>query len=177
MIHRILLSKRNSKSERALFLDRDGVINQNPAKHDYIKSWDEFKFNEGIFEILKLAHAQKFKVIIITNQRGIARKIYNHKSFRDITQKMAQYLKSLRLYVNAIYYCPHEITENCACRKPEPGLFLSAINEFKINPKLSVMIGDSESDRKAARSAGIKTVFIIKNAINLNQIAEKIFMS
>lgn len=177
MIHRILLSKRNSRSETALFLDRDGVINQNPPEHDYVKSWEEFKFNEDIFEILKRANEKKLQVIIITNQRGIGRKIYSHKTFRLITKKMTQHLKTLGLSVNAIYYCPHEIVEDCACRKPKAGLFLSAMNDLKIKPELSIMIGDADSDLKAANLAGIKTVFIIKQHIKLNQIADKIFIN
>ena len=177
MIYKILLSKRNCKSEKALFIDRDGVINKNPPQHDYVKSWDEFRFNDGVFEILKIANAKKFQVIVITNQRGIGREIYSDKTFRTITKRMAIFLKSKGLYLNAVYYCPHEVAESCNCRKPKPGLFIQAINDHKIKPELSIMLGDTESDKKAALLAGIGKVILVKQDLDGVCVADNIFMS
>lgn len=177
VIHKIILNQLNLLSKKALFLDRDGIINKNPPEHDYIKDWKEFKFNKGIFKVLRTASDKKYQIIVVTNQRGIAKGLLTDSGFQSITKKMSLYLKNLGLCVNAVYYCPHEISDNCTCRKPKSGLILEAIKDFKINPRTSIMVGDAESDRKSAFVVGIGRIVIVKKDLKENDIVDKIFMS
>lgn len=178
MVYRIKLCKRNSNSKKALFLDRDGVININPPKHDYVKNWGEFKFNKKIFSILKTATQNGYKIIVVTNQRGIARKLLSLDTFTIITKNMDMVLKRKGVIVNAVYYCPHDLEEKCRCRKPEPGLFIGAIKDYNIDPRVSIMLGDSISDKNAAKKAGINKIIISKtNLKNFNpDIVKKEFI-
>jgi len=164
-------------SKKAIFLDRDGVINKGPRKHDYVKSWKEFKFNPKIFELLRVASKKRYKVIVVTNQRGIARHLYTHEDFLEISKNMLGVLRRKKLYINAVYYCPHEISENCSCRKSNPGMFLAAIKDFKVDPTKSIMLGDSRDDGVGARMAGIRKVVIVQKNLKKLGIVDKIFNS
>lgn len=156
MIHKIILSlPKSSKSKKALFLDRDGVINKNPPEHNYVKSWKEFKFNKEIFDILKYALDNGFIIIVVTNQRGIATGLLKDNDFLEITNKMNQELKFKNLKIHAVYYCPHNYSDQCTCRKPKIGLIKEAVKDFNIDLSVSVMIGDLEEDILAARAAKV----------------------
>lgn len=157
------------KSLPVVFLDRDGVINQQAATHEYITEWENFIILPGVYEALKLLNASGYKVFIVTNQRCVARKITSLEKVNDLHEKMLHDLAIHECHVDGIYICPHDVSDNCKCRKPAPGLLLQ-VQEYleenfscTVNKSLSWIIGDSQSDVEAGRSYGINTILITHN--------------
>lgn len=150
--------------KKALFLDRDGVINVD--KH-YVYRIEDFEFVNGIFEICRKYRDEGYLIIVVTNQAGIARKIYSDAEFRLLTDYMIERFISEGIFISQVYYCPHhpDFTGPCSCRKPNPGLFFKAAEEFGIDLGSSVIIGDKESDEQAGRNAGIGTCLYIQNVL------------
>ncbi len=145
---------------KALFLDRDGTIN---IEKNYIYKIEDFEFIDGIFELIKEYQEKGFLVFIITNQAGIARKLYSVADYEKLTNWMLKQFRRKGIKITKAYYCPHhpDITGDCNCRKPKPGMILQAIDEFHINPAQSVLIGDKKSDILAGENAGIgKNLYI-----------------
>ena len=157
---------------KTIFLDRDGVINCKAPEHDYIKNWQDFIFLPNVPEaISKLNHAG-YIVIIVTNQRGIARGMMSTTDLDDIHKKMCEKLLCYDAKIDAIYVCPHDIGE-CTCRKPDIGLFLEAEKDFNISKSESWMIGDSDSDIEAGKRFGIKTIKTTNLLDAVNRILEE----
>lgn len=136
----------------AVFLDRDGVINEN--REDYVKSLDELKFLPGALESIARLCAAGFRVIVVSNQQGVARGVISPQALDDIDQALHSNLASLGSFVAGIYYCPHLNEENCGCRKPKPGLLLKAARELGFDVTRAILVGDSPRDMEAARAAG-----------------------
>ena len=154
----------------AIFLDRDGVINQ--ERKDYVKNLTEFKIFDGVAEAIVLLRKKNFLIVIITNQSAINRKLLDVKTLENIHKYFQEYLKSNNTFIDAIYYCPHLPEENCFCRKPKPGLILKAAEDLKIDLKKSWMIGDSQKDIEAANSAGCNSILLKSNQSLLDVIKE-----
>ena len=147
---------------KAVFFDRDGVINFDPG--DYTYQLDEFKINEGIIENLKRLVDTDYLLFIITNQGGIAKQIYTHKHVELIHKYLITELKKSGIELTEIYYCPHHSdVEKCLCRKPGSLFIEKAIARFNIDPKKSYMIGDKMRDVEAAENAGIKGIKVDLN--------------
>jgi len=161
------IAARNLKNkQKAIFLDRDGVINYDT---DLIKHPDEFTFYPFAAEAIKKINRSGFLAIVVTNQSVIARGLTDLHGLNTIHQKMETELGNKGAFVDAIYFCPHhphggfagevaEFKTNCTCRKPKPGMLLAAAERFNIDLKQSWMIGDSERDVLAAKAAGVKMV-------------------
>jgi histidinol-phosphate phosphatase family protein len=162
------------EKRRAIFLDRDGVINK--KRDDYVKSINELEIFPFVASAIKKLNNANFKVIVITNQSAINRNIITHKKVEQIHLTIQNYLKKNQSFIDAFYYCPHKPDENCICRKPKPGLLIKAIQDFKINPKESWMIGDSNSDLESGRLVGCN-VMKINNHVNLEKAVEIIIES
>ena len=162
------------EKRRAIFLDRDGVINK--KRDDYVKSINELEIFPFVASAIKKLNNANFKVIVITNQSAINRNIITHKKVEQIHLTIQNYLKKNQSFIDAFYYCPHKPDENCICRKPKPGLLIKAIQDFKINPKESWMIGDSNSDLESGRLVGCN-VMKINNHVNLEKAVELIIES
>lgn len=145
---------------KVAFLDRDGVINRKAAEHDYIKKPEEFQLLKGVPAAIRLLNHYGYKVIIVTNQRGIARKLMTKADLTTIHEKMHQELAVQGAFVDKIYYCPHDIIDNCSCRKPKIGMLLQAEAEYPVNKSLSFMVGDSLSDIQAGISFGVSPILI-----------------
>tara|TARA_B110000263_G_C15110090_1_gene419375 strand:- start:12 stop:500 length:489 start_codon:yes stop_codon:yes gene_type:complete len=154
----------------AIFLDRDGVINQ--ERKDYVKNLNEFKIFSGVAEAIDLLRKKNFLIIIITNQSAINRKLLDINTLENIHMFFQEYLKKNNTSVDAIYYCPHLPEENCSCRKPKPGLILNAAKDLKIDLKKSWMIGDSQKDIEAANNAGCNSILLKSNQNLLDVIKE-----
>lgn len=144
---------------KALFLDRDGVIN---IDRNYVYTAMETQWVPGIFELLQTAHSAGFLPVVVTNQAGIARGFYDEKAFLDYTRWMHHEFADRGTPLLATYFCPHhpqsgvgDYLRECHCRKPEPGMLLAASAEFSIDLSASMLIGDKASDIKAATAAGI----------------------
>lgn len=143
---------------RAIFLDRDGVINRKMPEDEYVTSLRDFELLPGSITALSALASAGFLLIIVTNQRGIARGKVTMSDLEVIHAHLKEVCSKHNAQLTEIYYCPHE--GGCHCRKPEPGLILQASCEFGIDLRRSWMIGDSISDIEAGRRAGCKTAFI-----------------
>ena len=150
-----------NKKFKAVFLDRDGVINKN--KDDYVKNIDELEIIPNIEKSIKKLNETNFLVIVITNQSIINRGLTSLLNLKKIHQKIQKHLNDNDAHFDDLYFCPHTPNENCFCRKPNPGLLLQAIKEHDIDSKRSWMIGDRESDIVAGKKAGCKTILITSN--------------
>jgi len=149
---------------KALFLDRDGVINKK-GKSYYIHREEDFEFNKGIFDALKTFADKGYKIIIITNQGGIAKGLYTEEDTRELHGYMVEQFAREGIKITAVYFCPHHPDiEECNCRKPGNQLFEQAISDFEIDRNSSLMIGDSEIDIEAARRSGIKGILVEPNS-------------
>lgn len=139
---------------KALFLDRDGVINADKG-HVYLR--EQFEFIPGIFDLCRRYASEGYLIIIITNQAGIAKEIFSEEDFCDLTSWMLERFSSEGVTISKVYYCPHhpETTGICECRKPAPGMILQAIKGFDLDISQCVLIGDKETDLEAGRRAGI----------------------
>ena len=145
---------------RAVFLDRDGVINRNcPRAHDYIKSPDELELLPGVGEAIRELNEAGFLVIVATNQRGVARGMMTVEDLDAVNGEMESQLRGFGARIDAVYVCPHNDGE-CDCRKPKPGLLLKAIDDFGIDVDGSWMVGDHGTDVEAGRAAGVRTLLI-----------------
>lgn len=154
---------------KAIFLDRDGLINDNSIAY-YIYRIDDFKINSGVINCLKAFCRNKYLLIIITNQGGIAKKEYNSSDVEKLNIHLKKILKEENIEITEIYHCPHHSSvSKCLCRKPGSLLFEKAIAKYNIAKEQSFMIGDSDRDIIAAEKAGIKG---IKVASNLNLYEE-----
>lgn len=176
MIHKLIFSTPEQQGKllsKALFLDRDGIINKRPKTHEYVAKWKDFVLNTRVLKLIKLAQRKSYKIIIITNQRGIGRGLMSNLDFIDLSNKLCKYLSTQGIALSAIYYCPHDFQHQCLCRKPKPGLFTSAIKDHMIDPNHSISIGDSDTDSQAAKEAGITNIYQIpSNKLETLRITE-----
>ena len=145
---------------RAIFLDRDGVIN---VEVSYLSDPNDFVFIEGTIQALKILQHKGFFLIIITNQAGIARGYYDEQRLAEIHNKMTSILKEHNIKLDDIFFCPHhpEFTGPCDCRKPKPGMILKAANKHHIHLQESYIVGDTLKDIEAGQNAGCKTVLVL----------------
>ena len=145
---------------KALFLDRDGVVN---VEKNYLYKIDDFELMEGILDVCRHYEAKGYLIIIVTNQSGISRGYYTQEDFNRLSEWMIEHFKSLGITISRIYHCPHHesIDGQCDCRKPEPGMFLEAQRDFDLDMASSVMIGDNERDIQAAIRAGVATNILL----------------
>ena len=147
----------SKRGERAVFLDRDGTIAKDVP---YCSRVEDFDILDSVAQAIRLLNEQSFKVIVITNQSGIARGRFTQQTLALIHQRMQEELAEHGARVNGIFVCPHHPDEECECRKPKPALILQAAEEMGIELRLSYMVGDDAKDIEAGSSAGCKTVLI-----------------
>src|SRR5690606_32880935 len=153
---------------RAIFLDRDGVINKEVG--DYVHLWEEFEFNTGIFEVLRNCQNRGYLLIIVTNQGGIAKGRFTEEDVESLMNKVIDQFKSEGIEISEYYYSPHhDEISNSLDRKPESIMIEKGLARFNIDPSISYIIGDSERDIEAGKKAGLKTIKIDSNQ-NLSDI-------
>lgn len=164
----IVHAKNLSGKQKAIFLDRDGTINNYVG---FLRNIDDFKLNSGVADAIKRINASGYLAIVVTNQPVIARGEVTFEELDEIHKKMETLLGLEGAYLDGIYYCPHhphkgykgEIANlkiDCECRKPKPGMLLSASDDFNIDLSKSYMVGDSENDIKSGKAAGCKTILL-----------------
>jgi histidinol-phosphate phosphatase family protein len=142
-------------SRPCLFLDRDGVINVKPGDGGYVRTWDEFRFISAAVDWILLFNALDILVIVVTNQRGVARGLVRTEDLAEIHARMTAELARRGARIDDIFVCPHE-EGTCDCRKPRPGLIREAQRRWDIDLSRSLLIGDSESDRQLAVNCGLR---------------------
>ncbi|WP_394204140.1 D-glycero-beta-D-manno-heptose 1,7-bisphosphate 7-phosphatase [Shewanella waksmanii] len=152
--------------KRAVFLDRDGVIN---IDHGYVHKVDDFDYVEGVFEACASLKQMGYLLAVVTNQSGIARGMYSEEQFHTLTEWMDWNFADKGVELDGIYYCPHhadkgvgEYKVDCDCRKPKPGMILSAAQFLKIDLSQSAMVGDKRDDMLAAQAAGIPHRILVR---------------
>ncbi len=144
---------------RAIFLDRDGVLNEN--RRDYVKSWQEIVFLPRVFEALRELARRNWLVLVVTNQSAINRGLVSQASVDDIHRRMLDSIERRGGRIEAVLYCPHRPEENCDCRKPRAGLLLQAAEQFNIDLSRSYLIGDALSDIIAGLGAGCRPILVL----------------
>ena len=143
----------------AIFLDRDGVINENRA--DYVRTWEQVVFLPGVFDALRELAASRFVLVVVTNQSAVGRGIMTAETLAEIHGGIAARVQAEGARLDAIYACPHRPDELCACRKPEPGMLLDAAEALGIDLAASFMVGDAVSDMEAALAAGCRPILVL----------------
>ncbi|MCK4377371.1 MAG: D-glycero-beta-D-manno-heptose 1,7-bisphosphate 7-phosphatase [Actinomycetia bacterium] len=151
---------------KAVFLDRDGVITKEPPY--YAHRIDQLELIPKSANAIRLLNKSGFKVIVISNQSGVARGYYQEKDIQIYNNEMKRQLKEKDAYIDAIYYCPHYLEAmikkyriDCDCRKPKPGMLRQAEKDLNLNLKFSFLIGDKMSDIEAGYRAGCKTILVL----------------
>ena len=155
-------------NKKALFLDRDGIINVDKG---YVYNPDDIEFIAPIFDVIRFFHNAGYMPVVVTNQSGIGRGFYSEDQFAYLCDWMQKRFCEQGLPPIPFYYCPHHPTEahpayrkTCECRKPRPGMLLRAAEELALDLTESVMIGDSWRDIQAAANAGVSTCFFVSSA-------------
>lgn len=150
-----------SETRPAIFLDRDGVINERIIG-GYVTDWSQFRFVPGIVAALTELSGLGLPIIVVSNQACVSKGFLSRATLEGITRRFVRELNELGARVDAVYYCPHAPKENCRCRKPKPGLLENAARDWGSELSGSVLIGDSLSDVSAARAAGCKAVLLVR---------------
>ena len=152
------------KKNRAIFLDRDGTINEEVG---YIERLDRLVIIPAAFEAIRLINLNGFKAVVVTNQAGIAKGLFNEAFVMQTNERLQEFLRQKGAAIDAFYFCPHHPTEGvppyrqvCDCRKPAPGMLLRAARDLNINLTLSYLVGDRYIDMIAARRAGVKGILV-----------------
>jgi len=145
---------------KAVFLDRDGIINR--ERSDYVKTLDELEIFTNVSDCVKILKKGGFLVVVVTNQSAINRGKITHEQLSEIHNAIQNYFRNNETNVDGFYYCPHRPDENCNCRKPKPGLLLKAARELNIDLKSSWFIGNNDSDIQAGSSVGCKSIKVVE---------------
>lgn len=152
--------------KKALFLDRDGVIN---IDNGYVHKPENFVFIGGIFDLCKRAEELGYIIIVITNQAGIARGYYAESDFHNLTNWMIAEFNKHNIKISSVYFCPYhpkygigKYKKESYDRKPNPGMLLKAATEYNIDLSLSILIGDKDIDIDAGRNAGIGSLYFLE---------------
>jgi D-glycero-D-manno-heptose 1,7-bisphosphate phosphatase len=159
---------------RALFLDRDGVIN---VDHGYVWQPERFEVLPGVFGALRAAQTLGYALIVITNQSGIARGYFNEEDYARLEAHMRSIFASEGVAFDGIYHCPHYSLDAdgaplCACRKPQPGMILRAAADYAIDLAQSILVGDKASDLAAASAAGVGRAYRVGEAADGRSLAD-----
>ncbi len=146
--------------QKAIFLDRDGVIN---VEKNYLYKIEDFEFIEGVFETLLHLQSLEYKLFIITNQSGIGRGYYTIDDFNLLTNWMKKEFENSNIKISQVELCPHGPDDGCTCRKPKIGMIENILKNHNIDLKKSWLIGDKSSDIKCANNANIKNTIQVKS--------------
>jgi D-glycero-D-manno-heptose 1,7-bisphosphate phosphatase len=164
----------HNPQRKALFLDRDGIIN---IEKNYVHKIEDFEFMDGIFDLCRTAENMGFLLIVVTNQAGIGRGYYYEADFNCLSEWMNDRFMERGIKITDIYFCPYhpefgqgEYKRESENRKPNPGMILQACNEWKIDSKISILVGDKESDILAGRNAGVGTNILVRSTPS-NQVS------
>lgn len=156
---------------KALFLDRDGVVNK---EKNYLYKIEDFEFIDGVFETCRYFQDKGCLLIIVTNQAGIARGKYTEEDYQILTSWMIKEFEKENIIISKVYHCPHhpEFSGECECRKPNIGMLLEAKKDFDIDMSQSILVGDKNSDIEAGINAGVGMNYLVRTG---HKITENLF--
>lgn len=157
---------------KAAFLDRDGVLNRKMPEGQYVTRWEEMRFLPGSAEGIILLREAGFRVIVVSNQRCVAKGLLSVAELESLHSRMCERYAAAGAPLDGVYYCPHDLEPPCACRKPAPGLLLEAARNHQIDLRTSWMIGDTPSDMEAGRRAGCRTALLQDSADSEASLAD-----
>lgn len=146
--------------KKAIFLDRDGVINK---EKEYLYKIEDFEFIEGCFESLLKLQERGYFLFIITNQSGIGRNYYSEDDFKKLTSWMINEFKKRGITISQVEYCKHIKNDMCNCRKPKTGMIENILKNYSIDLNKSWLVGDKHSDIQCALNAGIKNTIQVRS--------------
>jgi len=149
---------------KAIFIDRDGVINKDPAgwtEHSYVTDPRDLHILPGVIEALKLLDRHNIKVIVISNQAGVAKGYFTKEMLAKVTSKMLDEIGRNGARIEEVMYCMHRDEDKCRCRKPNTGMLERAIDKYNISARETYFIGDGEVDVIAGKKMGLKTIFVL----------------
>ena len=144
-------------SRPCVFFDRDGIVNKHPNNR-IIQSWDDFRYMPGFMEALRMVQDRGYCAVIITNQQGIGKGEYAAQTVEQIHERLISQLKKWGMELLDVYMCPHTAADDCACRKPRPGMILEAVAQHDLDLSASWVIGDQERDVQAGHAAGCRCI-------------------
>lgn len=157
-MQQMLFNLPGQPQRRAVFLDRDGVINEN--RIDHVKSWEEFRFIPGALAALRWLRMSGFCVFIVTNQAVIGRGIVSQATIEALHARMIAQIVRHGGWIHDLRYCPHDPHAGCTCRKPQPGMLLDLAARWQVDLSRSYLIGDALTDIAAAQAAGCRGVLV-----------------
>lgn len=158
-----------SNKTGAIFLDRDGVINENSEHH--VKSWDEFQFIPKAIRTIRELTETGLPIFVVTNQGAVNRGMMTVDDLNTIHSRMLEAISEGGGKITKVYFCPHTSEEQCACRKPQPGMLLQAAKEFNIDLSQSFMMGDAWTDMEAGREAGTHNILLLTGRGRWNMVS------
>jgi len=145
--------------QRFVLLDRDGVINRRIVG-GYVTCWEEFAFLPGALEGLRLLAENDYQPIVVSNQAGVGKGLMTPADLQEITRKFIAEVEAHGGRIRGVYYCTHRVADDCPCRKPKPGLLLNAQADHHFSFQDAFLIGDSESDLRAAQAVGCPAILV-----------------
>lgn len=147
---------------KVVFLDRDGVINTSPGAQRYVLAWEAFEFRSGALAMLAELFSSGYRLVVITNQQGVGKGLIDARELDRIHANMGAAIEKNGARIDGIFHCPHLEAENCACRKPKPGLIFNALKSlgYEVDLEGSWFVGDSPVDMQAGRAAGLRTLLV-----------------
>ncbi|MFA5147115.1 MAG: HAD family hydrolase [Candidatus Omnitrophota bacterium] len=150
--------------DKIVFIDRDGVINKDPGgwtPHSYVTKWGQFRFLPGARRAIKELTEAGYDIIVISNQAGISKGFYSVKDLNGITRKMLGKIAEGGGRIKRVYYCTHQTSDGCACRKPKPGLLRKAGRDLGVGIAGRYFIGDGLVDIEAGKRARLRTILLL----------------
>ena len=153
-LHRLPLTEAFFGQKPTVILDRDGVLNRRPPRAGYVRTWEEFQWLSGAKEALRLLRENGYRVVIVSNQAGIGRGMMTESALAEIHQHMIEEAEQAGGKIESVFYCPHDWSAGCECRKPKAGMLFQAQKKFDLDLTRTLFIGDDERDQQAAEAAG-----------------------
>ncbi|MFH1790365.1 MAG: HAD-IIIA family hydrolase [Candidatus Omnitrophota bacterium] len=150
--------------KKVVFVDRDGVINEDPAgwtEHSYVTKWEYFRFLPGSIDALRMLNEAGYSIVVISNQGGISKGFYTIPELNEVNRRMLEEVFAQGARIEKVYYCVHKTEDNCGCKKPKTGLFRKAEEELGVKAAGSFFIGDGLTDVEAGINAGLRPILVM----------------
>ena len=159
--------------KKVVFIDRDGVINKDPGgwtEYNYVTTWKEFIFLPNSIKALRRLNDAGYDIVVVSNQAGISKGYYSKRQLDEINQNMINKIEENGAKLKKVYYCIHQDSDNCSCRKPKTGLFKQAERELNIKSAGNYFIGDGKADIEAGKRINMRTVLVLSGKTDLEKV-------